>query len=302
MNNLYKKTILIVGCGDIAFRTVPLLRQHYRILGLYRNQENARRLRAHGIIPIFGDLDFPKSLEKLAGIAHAVLHLAPPPNQGLRDPRTLHLLSALNKHTQMQSAILPQRLIYISTSGVYGNCHGRLIDETVAIHPENDRAIRRVDAEKQIRNWGIRNHATVSILRVPGIYAADRLPLTRLRDGHPAIIDTDDSYTNHIHADDLARIIYAALRFGKPNRVYHTCDDSNVKMGAYFDIVADRFNLPRPPRITRAEAQRQLSPGMLSFINESRKLTNARMKKELHVKLRYPTVHEGIQADQINNR
>lgn len=302
MNNLYKKTILIVGCGDIAFRTVPLLRQHYRILGLYRNQENARRLRAHGIIPIFGDLDFPKSLEKLAGIAHAVLHLAPPPNQGLRDPRTLHLLSALNKHTQMQSAILPQRLIYISTSGVYGNCHGRLIDETVAIHPENDRAIRRVDAEKQIRNWGIRNHATVSILRVPGIYAADRLPLTRLRDGHPAIIDTDDSYTNHIHADDLARIIYAALRFGKPNRVYHTCDDSNVKMGAYFDIVADRFNLPRPPRITRAEAQRQLSPGMLSFINESRKLTNARMKKELHVKLRYPTVHEGVQAVQINNR
>lgn len=296
MNNLYKKTILIVGCGDIAFRTVPLLRQHYRILGLYRNQENARRLRAHGIIPIFGDLDFPKSLEKLAGIAHAVLHLAPPPNQGLRDPRTLHLLSALSKHAQMQSAILPQRLVYISTSGVYGNCHGRLIDETVAIHPENDRAIRRADAEKQIRNWGIRNHATVSILRVPGIYAADRLPLTRLRDGHPAIIDADDSYTNHIHADDLARIIYAALRFGKPNRIYHTCDDSNVKMGAYFDIVADHFNLPRPPRITRAEAQRQLSPGMLSFINESRKLTNARMKKELHVKLQYPTVHEGVQA------
>ena len=302
MNNLYKKTILIVGCGDIALRTVPLLRKHYRVLGLCRNQENARQLRAHGIIPIFGDLDSPKSLEKLAGIAHAVLHLAPPPNQGLRDPRTLHLLSALNKHTQMQSAILPQRLIYISTSGVYGNCHGRLIDETVAIHPENDRAIRRADAEKQIRDWGIRNHATVSILRVPGIYAADRLPLTRLRDGHPAIIDADDSYTNHIHANDLARIIYAALRFGKPNRIYHTCDDSNVKMGAYFDIVADRFNLPRPPRITRTEAQRQLSPGMLSFINESRKLTNARMKKELHVKLRYPTVHEGVQAVQINNR
>jgi nucleoside-diphosphate-sugar epimerase len=302
MNNLYKKTILIVGCGDIALRTVPLLRKHYRILGLCRNQENARQLRAHGIIPIFGDLDSPKSLEKLAGIAHMVLHLAPPPNQGLRDPRTLHLLSALSKHNQIQSAILPQRLIYISTSGVYGNCHGRLIDETVAIHPENDRAIRRADAEKQIRDWGIRNHATVSILRVPGIYAADRLPLTRLRDGHPAIIDADDSYTNHIHANDLARIIYAALRFGKPNRIYHTCDDSNVKMGAYFDIVADRFNLPRPPRITRMEAQRQLSPGMLSFINESRKLTNARMKKELHVKLRYPTVHEGVQAVQINNR
>lgn len=303
MNRLYKKTILIAGCGDIALRVAPLLRKHYRILGLYRNQKSACQLRAHGIIPIFGNLDFPKSLEKLSGIAHLVLHLAPPPNHGLRDPRTMHLLSALSKHAnKMQTAILPQRLIYISTSGVYGNCHGRLINETIAIHPENDRAIRRVDAERQIRDWGVRNHVTTSILRVPGIYASGRLPLTRLRDGHPAILDTDDSYTNHIHADDLARIIYAALRFGKPNRIYHTCDDSSLKMGAYFDLVADHFNLPRPPRITRSEAQKQISPGMLSFINESRRLTNFRMKKELHVKLLYPTVREGIQATRIGNR
>ncbi|WP_394807922.1 SDR family oxidoreductase [Nitrosomonas sp.] len=291
-----KKTLLIVGCGDIALRTAPLLQTHYRILGLYRNLDSASHLRLHDIIPIYGNLDLPKSLEKLAGIAQLVLHLAPPPNQGLYDRRTAHLLSALTRRTKRQVAILPQRFIYISTSGVYGDCHGTLIDETYPVHPENDRAIRRIDAERQIRTWGKRNHIPVSILRVPGIYAANRLPLTRLREGHPALLDIEDSYTNHIHANDLARIIYAALQHAKPNRIYHTCDDSHLKMGEYFDLVADHFDLPRPPRITRNQAQEQISPTMLSFMKESRRLNNLRIKKELHVNLLYPTVYDGIKA------
>lgn len=291
-----KKTLLIVGCGDIALRAAPLLQTHYRILGLYRNLDNADHLRLSGITPIYGNLDLPKSLEKLAGIAQLVLHLAPPPSQGLYDRRTTHLLSALTRRTKKHKLILPQRLIYISTSGVYGDCHGDLIDETYPVHPENGRAIRRIDAERQIRNWGKRNHIPVSILRVPGIYAENRLPLARLRDGHPALLDTEDGYTNHIHADDLARIIYAALQHAKPNRIYHTCDDSHLKMGEYFDLVADHFGLPRPPRITRNQAQEQISPTMLSFMKESRRLNNLRMKKELHVSLLYPTVYDGIKA------
>ncbi len=291
-----KKTLLIVGCGDIALRAVPLLQTHYRILGLYRNLDNADHLRLNGIIPIYGNLDLPRSLEKLAGIAQLVLHLAPPPSQGLYDRRTTHLLSALTRRTKKHTLILPQRLIYISTSGVYGDCHGDLIDETYPVHPENGRAIRRIDAERQIRNWGKRNHIPVSILRVPGIYAENRLPLARLREGHPALLDTEDGYTNHIHADDLARIIYAALQHAKPNRIYHTCDDSHLKMGEYFDLVADHFGLPRPPRITRNQAQEQISPTMLSFMKESRRLNNLRMKKELHVSLLYPTVYDGIKA------
>lgn len=294
-----KKTLLIVGCGDIALRTTPLLQKHYRILGLYRSLDNSDRLRSHSIIPIYGNLDCPKSLAKLAGIAQLVVHLAPPPNQGLHDRRTAHLLSALSKRTQAHVAILPQRLIYISTSGVYGNYDGALINEARSVHPENDRAIRRVDAERQIRDWGKRNRISVSILRVPGIYAANRLPLTRLREGHPALLDDEDSYTNHIHADDLARIICAALRYAKPCRIYHTNDDSHLKMGAYFDLVADHFDFPHPPRITRNEAKERISPGMFSFMKESRRLNNSRMKKELHVRLVYPTVLEGIKAAKL---
>lgn len=297
-----KKTLLIIGCGDVALRTVPLLKTHYRILGLYRNADRADLLRANDITPIYGNLDCPKSLKKLEGIAHLVLHLAPPPNYGKRDTRTLHLLSALTKKTKTNSTILPQRLIYISTSGVYGDCRGDLIDETHPVQPENDRAIRRVFAEKQIRNWGKRNHISTCIVRVPGIYAANRLPLQRLRDGHPTLLDAEDSYTNHIHADDLAQIIFAAIRFAKTNRIYHACDDSHLKMGEYFDLVADYSGLPHPRRITRDQAQEQITPGMLSFMKESRRLRNVRLKKELHISLLYPTVHDGVKAALINNQ
>jgi len=289
-----KRTLLIVGCGDIALRAAPLLQAHYRLLGLYRRPESRAPLRLRGITPVFGDLDIPHSLGKLAGMAHAVLHLAPPPNHGERDTRTANLLAALTKRSKMKGAMLPQRLIYISTSGVYGDCNGALVDETRLINPQTGRALRRVDAERQVRNWGLRNSVSVSILRVPGIYAPDRLPLSRLREHIPALLPEEDSYTNHIHADDLARIVFAALRHARPGRVYHACDDSNLKMGEYFDLVADRFDLPRPPRITRAQAEGRISPVMLSFMQESRRLDNSRIKHELHVNLRYPTVVECI--------
>lgn len=290
--NTTKRTLLFIGCGDIALRTAPLLQAHYRLLGLHRRPDSRAALRLHGITPVLANLDIPGSLAKLAGMAHAVVHLAPPPNCGQRDTRTANLLAALTKRPKMKGAMLPQRFVYISTSGVYGDCNGALVDETRLINPQTARAMRRADAEAQVRHWGLRNGVSVSILRVPGIYADDRLPLARLREHAPALLPEEDSYTNHIHADDLARIISAALHYGKPGRIYHACDDSKLKMGEYFDLVADQFDLPRPPRISRAEAESFISPGMLSFMQESRRLANIRIKHELRVNLRYPTVVE----------
>jgi nucleoside-diphosphate-sugar epimerase len=291
-----KRTLLIIGCGDIALRAAPLLQAHYRLLGLYRRPEQCASLRSHHITPVFGDLDIPDSLHKLTGMAQAVLHLAPPPDRGPCDTRTANLLAALTKRPKMKGSMLPQRLIYISTSGVYGDCKGALIDETRLINPQTGRALRRVDAERRVRNWGLRNGVTVSILRVPGIYAGDRLPLARLREQAPVLVPEDDSYTNHIHADDLARIVVAALRHARPGRIYHACDDSNLKMGEYFDLVADRFALPRPSRIPRAQAEGRIPAGILSFMQESRRLTNMRIKQELRVNLRYPSVAECLAA------
>ncbi|MBI3222116.1 MAG: SDR family oxidoreductase [Nitrosomonadales bacterium] len=278
------RRLLIVGCGDVALRAIPLLAPHYRIYAVVRNPDYCARLRALGATPVIADLDDRRSLARIAGLAEQVLHLAPPPNTGASDTRTRNLLGALSRSKP------PQRVVYISTSGVYGDCAGAWVSESHPLRATSPRSLRRVDAERQVRRWARRNGANASILRVPGIYAADRLPLSRIRQGTPAIVDSEDSYTNHIHADDLARVCVAALRKGAACRVYHSSDDSRLKMGEYFDRVADTFGLPRVPRISRSEAQRVLPEMLLSFMNESRRLTNRRMRLELKVRLRYPTV------------
>lgn len=282
--------ILIVGCGDIALRAAPLLNGRYRLFGLVRGKARHDALRQAGITPVSGNLDDARSLHRLAGLAHTVLHFAPPPGNGARDTRTRHLLAALSR------GALPGRMVYISTSGVYGDCGGAVVEETRPLNPQTLRAKLRADAEQRLRDWAARNGVNACILRVPGIYAPDRLPLERLRAGAPAIAHEEDSYTNHIHADDLAQIVVAALRYAQPGRVYHASDDSQMKMGEYFGAVADAFGLPRPPRLPRAATERAVSPALWSFMNESRRMTNARMKRELRVKLCYPTVSEALKG------
>ncbi|HEX5801404.1 MAG TPA: NAD-dependent epimerase/dehydratase family protein [Azospira sp.] len=283
--------LLIVGCGDVAWRALPRLVRRFHVFALLRDRGEHARWRAAGAVPLAGDLDDRASLDRLAGLADCVLHLAPPPDRGSRDTRTRHLLAALGRGKS-----LPQRLIYISTSGIYGDCGGAFVDETRRPHPDTARALRRVDAERALRAFGRAHGTTVGILRTPGIYAADRLPLERLARGTPALAEADDVFTNHIHADDLAAACAAALRRARPNRAYNACDDSQLKMGEYFDLVADAFALPRAPRLTRADAEQRLSPLQLSFMRESRRLSNRRLRQELRLTLAYPTVAHGIDA------
>ena len=242
-----------------------------------------------GVEALVGDLDRPDTLAPLGRGFVRVLHLAPPPESGEGDPRTANLVAALTAE-----GMLPERFVYISTSGVYGDCAGARIDETRPVHPQSTRAQRRVDAERLLLDWGARTGVNVSVLRVPGIYASDRLPVERLKRGTPALVPEDDVFTNHIHADDLAAICVAALERAQPGAIYNASDDSELRMGEYFDLVADRFALARPPRLPRAELAKLVSPMLLSFMSESRRLDNARMKRELGVRLRYPTVHEGV--------
>lgn len=291
------KRLLIVGCGDVGMRLIPLARARYRVYALTRDAAHCGALRALGATPIIGDLDQPQSLSAIAGIAHDVVHLAPPPSQGLSDTRTAHLIAALGKRrNKIGAGSLPQHFVYISTSGVYGDCGGELVAETRPARPQTPRARRRVDAERRLRAWGARCGVPVSILRVPGIYADDRLPLARLARGTPALLDAEDSYVNHLHADDLARLVIAALNRASPGRAYNAVDDLPQKMGEYFDLVADRHGLSRPPRVTRGEAERVIPANLLSFMSESRRLTNHRIKRELKFRLRFPSVLDGVRV------
>ena len=280
---------MIIGCGDVGLRMVRALRGRWRIYALTHSENRHALLRAEGIVPVAGDLDRPETLERLAGLAQDVVHFAPPPGSGTRDTRTANLIRALAK-----GGSLPQRMVYISTSGVYGDCGGAVVDETRRAKPSSDRARRRLDAERLLRAWGVETGVLVSILRVPGIYAAERLPLARLKAGTPALETEQDPYTNHIHADDLARTVVAALSRGRGGRAYNASDDSWMKMGDYFDLVADQFGLPHPPRISREAAEREIPESTLSFMRESRRLSNRRLQQELRVRLRYPSVSQGV--------
>ena len=154
-----------------------------------------------------------------------------------------------------------------------------------------------MDAEQVLRWYGRAFGVPVTLLRIPGIYAADReggTPRERLLRGAPVLRPEDDVFTNHIHADDLARACVAALWRPRWLRVINVSDDTELLMGDYFDLAADLYGLPRPERIAREGAEQRLSLMVLSFMNESRRLRNDRMKKELRLRLRYPTVREGL--------
>lgn len=286
--------VLIVGCGDVGMRAARELLGRVTLLALTSSPERAPALRAAGITPLVANLDAPASLRRLAGLANRVLHLAPPAAaegaQGWRDARTTALVRALRLRS------LPDALVYGSTSGVYGDCGGAWVNETRGVQPHTPRAHRRVDAERAVR-WLGRSGVATRILRIPGIYAPDRVggtPRERLHKGTPVLRAEDDVYTNHIHADDLARACVAALWRGGTQRTVNVNDDSEILMGDYVDLAADLYGLPRPQRIARSEAASQLPIALLSFMGESRRLDNTRLKRELRVALRHPTVRTGL--------
>jgi nucleoside-diphosphate-sugar epimerase len=266
------------------------------MLALTSSVQRLPELQARGITPLLGNLDEPHSLQRLAGVATHVVHMAPPPLQGGTDPRTHHLVQALARRTA------PHSVVYGSTSGVYGDCDGAWIDETRTVNPTTPRAQRRVDAENRLASWGRRGMPRVNVLRIPGIYALDReggTPRERLAKGTPVLQAADDVYTNHIHADDLARATVLALWRGQALRMLNVNDDSDLHMADYMDLAASLWDMPKPPRISRTQAEKDLPPMTLSFMSESRRMNNQRLKQSLRYKLRYPTVREGLLGQPV---
>lgn len=294
MQSFGKTRILIIGCGDIGLRVARQLIKNYRVYALTSQKTRFEALRAVGAIPILGDLDKPDSLWRLGGLAQTVIHLAPPQNVGHRDFRTRNLLRILS-----QGSSVVRRLIYISTTGVYGDHRGGKVVESSPLMPQSERAKRRVDAEQVLRLWAPAHGVALTILRVPGIYALDRLPIERIQSRMPALLASEDAYSNHIQSDDLARLICATVYHGKPQRVINACDGSELKMGDYFDEVADAFGLERPPRLPVTEVEKIVSPMLWSFMRESRRVSNERLK-ELKTPLRYPSVTEFLKTISKN--
>jgi len=304
IRTLRRPRVLIVGCGDVGLRCVRRWRARAappRVFALTCDIAQRAALREAGAVPLIADLDAQRPnarLARLARLAPDVLHLAPPNPHYNHDTRTRALIAALcAPHRSVARPAMAAartrrapRVVYVSTTGVYGDCSGAWVDETRRVRPANARALRRADAERQLRRATARGALRATIARAPGIYAANRLPVARLARGAPALIDDEDVYTSHIHADDLAAILVRLAGHGRPARVVHACDDSALKMGDWFDHVADACGMARAPRVSLAQAAQQVDAAALSFMRESRRIDNQRLKRELRVRLRYPTV------------
>lgn len=289
---MYRQSqVFIVGCGDIGRRVARLeMAAGHSVAALARSEEAARAAESLGIQAVRGDLDRPESLAGLPAAPETLHYFAPPPGAGTGDPRLGALLAALDPKA------LPRRLVYISTSGVYGDCRGEWVDEDRPCNPQSDRARRRLDAETKLREFGERSGMPCMILRAPGIYGPGRLPVERIRRGIPVVDERDSPYSNRIHADDLAAACCAAARLGRAGRAYNISDGHPTTMTDYFNRVADLCGLPRPPAISLAAARQVLSPSMLSFLEESKRLDNRRMREELRVELQYPDLATGLPA------
>jgi nucleoside-diphosphate-sugar epimerase len=281
--------IFIVGCGDIGQRVARLWRARGASVGaLVRSGAAVVRLRAAGITTIAGDLDLPLSLRGLKLEGQVVYYFAPPPTDGAGDRRVTAFVDSL------ALAGRPARIVYLSTSGVYGDQEGALVDEEAVVAPKTERARRRLAAEDTLRAYGRAHGVPVIVLRVGGIYGPGRLPVERVRQGLPVLRPEDSRPSNRIHADDLAGVCVAAAERGQADRVYNVSDGQSGTMTEYFYAVADALGLPRPPAVSLAEAERVLTPAMISYLTESRRLDNRRMREELGVTLRYPDLASGL--------
>lgn len=279
--------MFIVGCGDIGERIARLCAEkNTPVAGLVRSAHSAARLRAAGIDSVQADLSRPDAGENLPTAGATIVYLAPPPAEGETDPLIRNFLAGIDA--------LPERLVLLSTTAVYGDCQGGWIDETHAVNPQTARGRRRWDAEQAARQWSAERGVPLVILRVGGIYGPGRLPMARIEKGLPILREAESPFTNRIHQDDLARVCLAAAERGRPGEAYNVSDGQPSTMSRYFKAVAEACGLPAPPEVSREEAQRVMSAGMLSYLAESRRLDNQKMLAELGVELRYPDLQAGL--------
>ncbi|WP_139558684.1 SDR family oxidoreductase [Methylotetracoccus oryzae] len=282
---------MIVGCGYVGRRVAALEHaQGNTVICLSRTEHTCNGLRNLGYRVVAADLDVPASIDIQGSSPDILYYFAPPPNSGTTDPR----LGAFLERIASQRA--PERLVYISTSGVYGNCDGNWVDESHPANPQSDRAVRRWSAEQNVQAWCAERGVRAVILRVPGIYGPGRLPVDRLRQGLPVVRREQSPFSNRIHVDDLAAICVAAGHVPSACDVYNVSDGQPTTMTDYFLKAADALDLPHPPEISMAEARERFSPAMLSFLEESRRLDNRKMLVELGIQLRYGELERGLTA------
>lgn len=285
------RDVVIIGFGDIGGRIAALFKEkNATVTAIARSEEKLSRHQDLGVGAIAADLDDQASLNGLPLNDAIVYYLAPPPGGGHVDSRMRNFCAAVKGGNE------PRRVIYMSTSGVYGDCGNDIVTEETPPNPQTARAKRRLDAETVLSAWGKEHDVEVIILRVTGIYGPGRLPVTQLEGGQPLLYEHLSPQTNRIHATDLARVCVAAAEKGRDGDIFNVSDGQGGTMTQYFNAAADLLGYPRPRQVSLEEARQVMSPLMLSYISETRRMDNSKMLRKLEITLRYPTLDEGLKA------
>lgn len=238
-----------------------------------------------------GDLDQPSSLPVGAMAGTRLYYFAPPPGSGRVDTRARELVAALTDP--------PERIVLVSTTGVYGDCGGEWVDESRAPNAGTDRARRRLDAEQTLSAYAAARDVPLVILRVTGIYGPGRLPEKRLREGSPMPAAADCGYTNRIHIDDLVEICVQVMARPGIAGVFNVSDGVPGTMREYFDLAADALGYERLPVLPREDMAASLGPRMMTYLAESRRIDSSKVLGTLDLALRYPGLQTGLAAIRL---
>lgn len=276
--------LFIVGCGAIGRRIAQLSQaQGGSVCTCNRGDAGIE-----GTRHFTGNLDDSSTLKGLPTRGAGVIYLAPPPGGGVEETRLRNFCASI------QEGYEPEKVVYLSTSAVYGDCRDGVVTEETPPNPQTSRGKRRLHGERLLTVWGHERGVAVVILRVGAIYAADRLPVNQLKSGQPVLREEEALPTNRIHADDLSRICLAALERGRDGDIFNVSDGTSTTMTGYFNAAADRLGLPRPAQVTREEACRVMTPLMISYFSDSRVMDNRRMLEDLGITLLYPDLAAGL--------
>ncbi|MCW8930583.1 MAG: NAD-dependent epimerase/dehydratase family protein [Gammaproteobacteria bacterium] len=298
MNETNHYPLNIVGCGYLGRKLLNelLLRNLFvadKITTLVKTQSSQEHCAQTGVHSIAYDMDDCESQlpDSIVIDQSLIYYFAPPPSHGEKDSRAKNFLKQLSQKEAHQQ---PSKIVLISTTGVYGNCHGQWVDENTPVNPGVDRARRRFDAEQQFQHYSQKFNIPLVILRVSGIYGPEKMPLKRIQAQTPIVREEDSPFSNRIHADDLLEVCLIAGLSNEIEGIYNCADGHPTTMYDYFMKVAQANHLPEPPTISLEQAKTQLSAGMLSYMEESRRIDNQKLLTDFKISLKYPDLNKGL--------
>jgi nucleoside-diphosphate-sugar epimerase len=290
VKNIMQK-VFIAGCGYIGERIARSYQESgAEVICMVRSPEHGSRLESAGFTTVVSALDDVAALPPLDITGRILFYLVPPPGGGIADSRARNFIAHISQTEK------PAKIVYMSSTSVYGGAGGEVVTEESPTVPDSAMGKRRLDAEAAFREYGAARGVPVLILRVSGIYGPGRLPLMQISQGQPLLNEVESGPSNRIHADDLAAVSIAAAENGGSGDIFNISDGQPSSMTSYFNACADALGLSRQPQVTMDEARRAMSPLMFSYVSESRIVDSHRMLNRLNFKLRYATLSEGLAA------